>query len=128
VRAVRQALGLSREEERVSATKPATTFTAMVYFLTLDGGQTVKIGTTTNPRIRFLALSKKATGAMTLLAAHPGSFKEERAAHRQFRHLSTGKNEYFQLTPELHSYLAEVRREWPDWENLEHSLNLRARS
>lgn len=99
--------------------------TSVVYYVSLDGGKTAKIGTTTNPRVRFSALTKKATDVFTVLAASPGSYKEERAAHRKFRHLSTGISEFFWLTPELHEHLAQVRGTWPQWELIVASLNER---
>ena len=119
---VREALGLPPVGGG-RAKPPACT--SVVYYLTLDGGRTVKIGTTTTPRARFNALGKRATGVMRVLVAEPGSYREERQLHRRFRHLAAGVNEYFHLTEELSAHVEKVRRDWPEWEAILTALDER---
>jgi len=115
---VRESLGLARIEGSPAPLPPVPPCTSVVYYVSLDGGQTVKIGTTTSPRTRFSALTKRATGVFSVLVASPGSYKEERAAHRRFQHLSTGIGEFFWLKPELREHVAKVRATWPQWEQI----------
>lgn len=119
VKAVRDHFGV------VDRTDMPPAVTSIVYYISLDDGVSVKIGTTTNPRTRFGALQKRATGLMTVHVAEPGSFREERTLHRKFRHLATGRNEYFTLTAELRQHMADVARRWPNWEALIDALNVR---
>lgn len=114
LRGLREALGLAPVAASQVEGAPLVTCSAIVYFVTLDGGQTVKIGTTSNPRQRFAALEKRA-GSIDLLVAHPGSYREERAAHRRFRHLSAGRKEYFRLDEELLAAVSDLQAEWPNW-------------
>lgn len=50
-----------------------------------------------------------------VLVAYPGSYKEERGAHKAFRHLNAGRKEVFHLTPELTEHIHNLHAEWPNW-------------
>lgn len=89
---------------------------SLVYYVTWDHGETIKIGTTTDPAARF-AEHQKARGPLQVLAAHPGGRQEERTQHRRFRRLRVdGELEVFRDAPELQEHMANVRRIWPTWE------------
>lgn len=81
---VREALGLCAVAGREAQAAPPEC-TSVVYYVSLDGGQTIKIGTTTSPEKRFRALGKRATGVVLVMAAVPGSYREERAEHWTYR-------------------------------------------
>lgn len=80
---------------------------AVVYYISWRGVNEVKIGTTSNLRLRVGALSTQHSPAK-VLAAEPGSYYLERKRHRQFASLALG-NERFRWAPALSEHIQEVR-------------------
>lgn len=58
-----------------------------------------------------------------MLAAQPGSFREESSLHARFGHLATGENEFFHNTPRLIAHVHDVIKAWPTWETILKSLD-----
>ena len=73
-----------------------------IYYAETEGGQ-IKIGFSTNVRGRMSYLRTK------LLASHPGTRRDERAAHMEFGEYWT-KGEYFTPGPRLMARIDELRR------------------
>lgn len=96
---------------------PEAKIASIVYFVTWDNGETVKIGVTTSPRARWAQLG---TGGrkVEVLVAHPGGRLEEQAAHHRFAHLYTGLKEVFHYRDDLPGYVAELRIKWPNWREI----------
>lgn len=83
--------------------KPGT-----VYFVGAPGR--IKIGFTTNPEIRLLALRNADMEPLTVIASLVGERRHERAIHGRFAHLKI-KNEWFRDCGELREYIAAVQRD-----------------
>lgn len=113
---VRLALGMRSD---------APALTAIVYYLTTDGGATVKVGTTTNPRSRFGSLLQGATGRFEVLAAQPGSYKEESQVHQKLARYGAGRREYFKLAPAVIAHIYNVQQSWPNWREMVEQLDRR---
>jgi hypothetical protein len=71
------------------------------------GGDTVKIGRTTNLASRLRALATGSAVPLELLATVPGGRKEEARLHRKWRHLHL-RGEWFEAAPELLRYAQEL--------------------
>lgn len=76
----------------------------------------IKIGTTTNPALRFADLLPD-----EIYAVEPGGQPEEHQRHVQFTHLRRGR-EYFEMADELMQHVAFTRKlhgdpdpSWPTW-------------
>jgi len=92
---------------------------SVVYYLTWDGGCSIKIGTSTRPRLRFKQHSKDVGKPVTVLAVHPGGYAEEQVQHARFRDLLLpGQSEVFRAGPALREHVASVNHFWPNWEAL----------
>lgn len=97
-----------------SAPPPAFQVNSIVYFVTWDNGETVKIGITTSPRARWAQL-RSGRASFEILVAHPGGRLEEQAAHHRFAHLYTGQKEVFHYAEGLPGYVADLKARWPHW-------------
>ncbi len=75
---------------------------SVVYYV--RRGDVIKIGTTTEPAIRFRTLMPD-----EILAVEPGGEDLETARHRQFDHLRR-RGEYFRVAPELLEHARQLRR------------------
>lgn len=97
---------------------------SIVYYVTFDGGETVKIGASTSPRARFISLRHHYGRSLKLLAAEPGHFKEEKIVQRMFRGQrislggGQGGTEFFRMNDRLRDHIESVRRENPTWYEL----------
>lgn len=111
VEAVRSALAPSRPV-------PVAQVASLVYFVTWDACETVKIGITTSPKSRFAALRRPGGPPVQLLVAHPGGRLEEQATHHRFTSLYTGQKELFFYRGGLPGYIADLRSEWPHWKQM----------
>lgn len=102
----------------------ATVYASIVYYVTWDRGETIKIGTTTSPQRRFAALTLQAGRPADLVAAQPGSYREEKALHRKFRDLLVpGERELFYQRDKLVKHLLSVRKQWPNWRQIASSVD-----
>jgi hypothetical protein len=98
-------------------------YKSIVYYVTWDKGETVKIGTTTNPKSRFHAYTAKRGRPVDLLAAHPGSYDEEKSIHRRHSHLRVvNERELFKNGPDLLEHISNVKRAWPNWKQIVNEL------
>jgi len=79
----------------------AGTSDSIVYYV--RRGHLIKIGTTTNPAVRFRALLPD-----EILAFEPGGEDLETVRHRLFGHLWQ-RGEYFRIAPELLEYARQLR-------------------
>lgn len=87
-------------EERASAPEKRS----IVYFVRF--GDRVKIGTTTNPRIRFGALPFD-----EILATFPGDRSTEQLLHRRFASLRLTKTgEWFRDDPQIRDFITRAKR------------------
>lgn len=91
---------------RASARPLASACASIVYYIRRAG--LIKIGTTVSPAKRFSALLPD-----EILAVEPGGYPEERARHRQFRHLQ-GTGEHFAPAPELLEHIRIIRETYGD--------------
>lgn len=96
---------------------PEAKVASIVYFVTWDDCATVKIGVTTSPRARWAQLGG-AGRKVELLVAHPGGRLEEQATHHRFAHLYTGLKEVFHYRDDLPGYVADLRIQWPNWQEI----------
>lgn len=98
-------------EEASRQTPLASGADLIVYYLRRS--DLIKIGTTTNPAVRFGDLLPD-----EILAVEPGGRAEEVRRHRQFRHLR-GCGEYFRDAPELRDHISSIRSMYgepdPSW-------------
>lgn len=102
---------------------------SLVYYLTWDEGQTVKIGMSTSPTLRFKDHAQSAGRPVQILAAHPGGRQEESAQHARFRHLLVqGEREVFRAAPELAEHLSNLTHLWPNWRELVQSVDAGSRA
>lgn len=79
---------------------------SVVYFLGARG-QVVKIGTSTNLRLRFAQLQASSAHDLTLLAFTPGGPALERSLHKVFAKARL-RGEWFDRTEELEELIAEL--------------------
>ncbi|MEV5129237.1 GIY-YIG nuclease family protein [Streptomyces sp. NPDC053705] len=94
-----------------AATLPAHS-DGVVYYVTWRANDDyVKIGTTTDAKQRFHALSRM--GPLRFLVAEPGGTTEELLRHNQFGHLRRDGTELFRYTSEIVDHIAELRRRYP---------------
>ena len=85
-----------------------------VYLMQPEEGGLIKIGTTTHPlKLRKAALSRQVGKELCILAALPGSYKEEGDLHKRFDHLRE-VGEWFRPEPELLDYVQELRSAHPE--------------
>jgi len=98
-------------EQLPAEPEPARTMPspAVVYYMGDPPTQTIKIGTTTQIRDRWYALSARKP-ELLLLAIEPGTYDVERERHRTFRHLRIpGTKEWFRKVPQLMDHVNAVR-------------------
>ncbi|QGZ53353.1 hypothetical protein GPZ77_34550 (plasmid) [Streptomyces sp. QHH-9511] len=89
----------------------------IVYYVTWRANdEHVKIGTTTNAKQRFTALSQM--GTLRFLVAEPGGTAEELVRHHQFAHLRKENTELFRYTDEIIDHIAELRKRYPYYRDL----------
>jgi hypothetical protein len=99
---------------------------SVVYYVTWDDSRSIKIGTSTRPRLRFKQHAKAVGAAVRLLAVHPGGRAEERVQHGRFGHLLLpGQTEVFRAGVDLREHVASVRHLWPDGESLMDAIESR---
>ncbi len=79
----------------------ATVSDSIVYYI--RRGKLIKIGTTTDPALRFSALLPD-----EILAFEPGTVDHEKVRHRQFAHLRQ-RGEFFAMAPELMEHVRSIR-------------------
>lgn len=80
---------------------------SVVYYVSWPAVSQVKIGTTTNIRLRLKALNRASKPAR-LLAAEPGHYYLEKRRHREFSSSALG-GELFTWTPRLAEHIAGIR-------------------
>lgn len=116
-----------REALDVMTIQPSVeTYDSVVYYVTWDRGETVKIGTTTSPANRLHAL-KAGRRHFDFLVAHPGTYAEEKVQHKRFSNLRVkGQREVFQQGPELVEHISNLRYLWPNWREIVRSLAARS--
>lgn len=78
----------------------------IVYYIRMRGSERVKIGTTSNLRLRMETL--RADGA-DLLATEPGGYTVELRRHRQFAEERYGRREEFALSDRLAAHIASLQ-------------------
>lgn len=85
-----------------------TEVTAVVYYVAWKNRpDIVKIGTTTNLRLRLKGLSSTREPARVLVV-EPGSYHLERKRHRQFSHLRV-ENEIYRWVPQMAEHVQALR-------------------
>lgn len=82
---------------------------AVVYYVMLTGDR-VKIGTTTNLKMRLASYRARPED---LLAVEAGGRDVERWRHAQFEHLQIGGREDFQMAPDLMEHISQIREDAP---------------
>ena len=82
---------------------------AVVYYVMLTGDR-VKIGTTTNLKMRAASYRARPED---LLAVEPGGRDVERWRHIQFQHLQIGGREDFRMAPDLAAHISVLREDAP---------------
>jgi hypothetical protein len=88
----------------------APTGTSFVYFIEGCASGRIKIGVAARPSARLKQLNAgQSSEPLRLLFSVPGGFAEEAALHRRFAPART-HGEWFDPTPELLGWLAEVRQ------------------
>lgn len=87
----------------------------LVYYMRI--GNRVKIGTTTNLRVRLEAINPE-----ELLCTEPGGHPLEKQRHRQFAELRT-HGEWFRLEGELQAHIDGLRSQGPVVDDLSTSCN-----
>lgn len=101
------------------APAPVSEYRSIVYYVTWDKGETVKIGTTTDPKSRLNSYHSRAGRPVDLLVAHPGSYDEEKVNHHRFRHLRLpNEREVFRQGRDLVDHIANVKMAWPNWKQI----------
>jgi len=104
---------------------------SIVYYVTFDDGETVKIGATTSPRMRFQSLAREFGSSLKLLAAEPGHFQAEKAVQRAFddqrvrMRSGQGGTEFFRMNARLRDHIKLVRKRNPNWRNLPDQVDKR---
>jgi hypothetical protein len=99
----KEALAWAAKHERIGL---AVSSASIVYYV--RRGSLIKIGTTVDPAKRFSTLLPD-----EILAFEPGSYPEEAARHRQFRHLRC-RGEHFTMAAELLDRIREIRALYGD--------------
>lgn len=75
-----------------------------IYFIEIPGRDLIKIGYSENPSKRLGALQTSHPEKLVLLAAIPGSLKDERRQHERFVHLHV-RGEWFRATDDLREHI-----------------------
>lgn len=92
--------------EQAEPARPVPDATGFVYFIGTDDGR-VKIGYSTDPEARLVALQTGAAGRLSLIAKMPGRYEDEKNLHIRFgRHRLRG--EWFRHAGDLRNFIAAL--------------------